>query len=111
MKCVKYIPIITKDKSTRVRVSDVQAIERDYRKLKVITAEEQYEIYGKIDDVTDYLDSRFYSCMAGCIINLDQVEAMEEREIEFFGGYNMVMGRENFARTRHAYNDHIRNGS
>ncbi|NLD10882.1 LytTR family transcriptional regulator DNA-binding domain-containing protein [Aminicella lysinilytica] len=111
MKCVKYIPIITRDKSTRVRVSDVQAIERDHRKLKVITAEEEYEIYGKIEEVTDYLDSRFYTCMAGCIINLDQVESMEERKIEFFGGNNMVMGRENFAKTRQVYNEHIRNGS
>lgn len=105
---VEYIPIITRDKSVRVKLSDVLLIERDRRKLKVVTDKKEYEMYAKINDIADHLDNRFYPCMAGCIINLDQIESMENLVIKFFNGYNTVVGRDSFVRTRQVYNAHIR---
>jgi len=104
----EYIPVITRDRSVKVRVSDVVMIERDNRKLKVITDSSEYEIYEKIDKVRDVLDERFYPCMSGCIINMDKISSMEKMVISFDDGRRMILGRDNYIRTRQAFNARMR---
>lgn len=103
-----YIPVITRDKSIRVKVSDVVMIERANRKLKVITDNSEYEIYEKIDKVRDMLDDRFYPCLSGCIINMDKVSSMEKMTINFDGGRKIIIGRDSYIRTRQAFNARMR---
>lgn len=106
---VEYIPIITRAKSEKIKTSDVIMIERENRKVKVVTDDKkEYVLYGKLDNIKPFLDDRFYPCMAGCLINLDKVRSMEKMVIRFEGGKDLMVGRDNFIRTRQVFNARIR---
>lgn len=46
--------------------------------------------------------------MSTCIINLDKVESMEKSTVKFESGRNMIVGRDNFIKTRQVYNAYLR---
>ena len=105
----EYIPIITRGSSAKIKVSDVVLIEKENRKLKFITDDDtEYCLYGKMDEIAPLLDERFYPCMSTCIINLDKVESMEKSIVKFESGRNMIVGRDNFIKTRQVYNAYLR---
>ena len=107
----KYLPIITRQSSTRAKVDDLVMIEREGRKLHVIAEKENWTYNGKIKDAWMYLDKRFYNCLSGCIINFEKVEKMEDNRIYFVNGLQYAIGRDNFMRTKRAYNAYMRRKS
>lgn len=99
----KAIPVITKSYTANVKVKDIVKIERYNRKINIVTDKGDYWFYGKIDNMTQYLDDRFYPCIQGCYINFDRVESMANQMIFFDNGCQYSLGRTNYIRTRQVY--------
>ncbi|MGF6376200.1 DNA-binding LytR/AlgR family response regulator [Clostridiales Family XIII bacterium PM5-7] len=98
-----YIPIICGKEAAKVKVSDILMIERENRKLHVITQDKAYAYYEKIQNVEPMLDGRFYPCLKGCYINLDHVTGMANQTITFDNGTEYNLGKENFIKAKQTY--------
>ena len=107
----EYLPIITRKCSTRAKVDDLIMIERTGRKISVTADGNKWTYNGNIQDAWMYLDKRFYNCLRGCIINFEKVEIMKDNQIIFVNGLRITIGRDNFNRTRQAYNAYLRRKS
>jgi len=91
-----YIPVITKSEIAKVFVDSVMLIEQELRKTHIYTVEDEYFPYGKIDELSKYLDKRFFKCHQSCIINMEKVVKMREQTVFFENGLKVVMGRDKF---------------
>ncbi len=98
-----YISIISGKVAARIKVSDVVFIERNCRKLRIVTDDEEYSYYEKIENISPLLDDRFYPCLKGCYINLEKVTSMSEQCIRFENGKMFNLGRENFIKAKQRY--------
>ncbi len=104
----QYIPIISGKETARVRISDVVLIERDRRKLHVVTKDRQFHYYEKIENVENLLDSRFFPCLKGCYVNLEHISCMSEQSIYFDNGYVYTLGRGNFIKAKQKYKGYLK---
>ena len=75
----------------------------------IVTEKETYCSYDKIKNVEKYLDGRFYYCLKTIIINFQQVSVMRDQTIYFKNGDNILLGRQNYIRTRQAFAVYIKN--
>lgn len=98
-----YISIISGKVAARVKVSDVVFIERNRRKLHIVTDKDEYDYYEKLENIEPLLDGRFYPCLKGCYINLEKVTSMAEQSIQFENGEVFNLGRENFIKAKQRY--------
>lgn len=105
---LNYIMIMSGSESARVRVSDVVLIERNRRKLRIITDYRIYDFYGKMEAIEPMLDERFFPCLKGCYINFERVVRMTEQSIFFDNGMVYSLGRENFLRTKHQFKEYLK---
>lgn len=104
-----YIVILTSNLAARIKTSDIVYIERDKRKIRVVTDTEAYEYYEKVENIEPYLDRRFFPCLKGCYINLEKVVSMRGQKITFEGGQVIYLGRENFVKTMQYYKIYLKN--
>lgn len=100
---VKYVPVISRKETAKVSVSDIIMIERDKRKLHIVTDQKEYQIYERIENVAPLLDEGFYSCLKGFYINLSRVKSMADQQIIFDNGMIYSLGRDNFIRAKQRY--------
>ena len=105
----KYILVLTSNIAAKVKVKDIVYIERDKRKLRLVTDLEEYEYYEKIENIETLLDGRFFPCLKGCYINLEKVVSMRDQKITFEGGQILYLGRENFLKTMQYYKIYLKN--
>lgn len=105
----QYIPIISGSHAAKVKVGDIIMIERNRRKLHIITGHREYQYYEKMENVELLLDDRFYPCLKGCYINLERISSMEDQRIFFDNGLVYDLGRENFIKTKQKYRGYLRN--
>jgi len=109
----RYIPMITRGRVSRIPLDEIIYIMKVHRKVRIVTREQQYEYYERLENLMQYLDSRFYTCLKGTVINLDKVERMEERpeerRIYFLNGEYLLIGRDNFIRTKQRYAAWLKN--
>ena len=96
MENKKYIPIINRSEASKVFVDSVLMIEQELRKIIIYTDDDRYSRYGKIDELSIYLDDRFFKCHQSYFINLDKVVKMREQTIYFENGVQIMLGREKF---------------
>ncbi len=105
----EYILVMTPTIAARIKISDIVFIERDKRKIRIVTDVESYEYYEKIENIEPLLDSRFFPCLKGCYINLEKVVSMRDQKITFTGGQVVYLGRENFVKTMQYYKIYLKN--
>ena len=98
-----YIPIITRKEATKVNVSEIMYIETELRVVNIYTGNRAYRFYGKIDDVTKYLNGNFYRCHKSCILNLEKIVRMEDGIFYFSGGTTLRVGKNKYQHTRNYY--------
>ncbi|MDD6155286.1 MAG: LytTR family transcriptional regulator DNA-binding domain-containing protein [Eubacteriales bacterium] len=106
-----YIPVINRSRSTKVPTDSIVLLKNDKKRLTINTEDnEEYSMYGGLENVEDYLDTRFYPCIKGTYLNLAKIVDMDVRyhEITFENGYKFYLGRDSFTRTRQRYNAYIR---
>ena len=107
---ISYIPVISRPVSGRIRVSDLNMVRRDARRIGyyIEAQEEPFWVYDKIDHVSQYLDDRFYRCTQGCYVNFDNVRSMRDQKVLFTDGCELYVGRNNFVRMRQCFNRYLR---
>ncbi|MGN0658358.1 MAG: LytTR family transcriptional regulator DNA-binding domain-containing protein [Emergencia sp.] len=103
-----YLSIISGSENARIRVSDIVMIQRNRRKLRVVTGQREFEYYEKIENVEPLLDDRFYPCLKGCYVNMERISFMADQSICFDNGVCYNMGRENYIRTKQKYKQFLR---
>ena len=99
----KYVPLVTKQCVRKILLDEIVYIMKKSRKIEIVTEQERYEFYERMDAVVPLLDRRFYPCLQNCMINLDKVSRMEQQVIYLVNGDSIPMGRDNFVRTRQQY--------
>ncbi len=107
----EYLLILTASVTARIRIKDIVYIERDKRKIHVVTDLEEYEYYEKMENIKPLLDTRFFPCLKGLYINLEKVASMREQKITFEGGQVLFLGRENYLKTAQYYKFYLKNSA
>lgn len=105
----RYVLVLTQSVAARINIEDIVFIERDRRKIRIVTNMEEYEYYEKMENIEPLLDGRFFPCLRGCYINLEKVVSMREQRITFEGGHTVYLGRENFLKTLQYYKIYLKN--
>lgn len=105
-----FIDVIRKNYIERVSIDDILYIERNKRKVRIVTTDQTHEFYTTMEEVVEKLDNRFYLCLKYCAINFDRVIKMQEQVVYFDTGDTYFLGKDNYGRTKqryHAYIKHI----
>lgn len=105
----RYLVVSNEKIVAQVKIKDILWIERNLRKIRIVTTQETYEYYERIENVQPLLDQRFYPCLRGCYINFDQVKSMQEQKIIFDERNIFYLGRANFIKTRQAFKNYLKN--
>jgi len=103
-----YIPVITKKESCIVRIKEILYVEKDLRLVKIHTSERVYTFYGKLEDIMEYLDDRFYRCHRSCIVNFEKIISMEGGNFYLEGGETLRVGQNNYQYTRRHYRMYLK---
>ena len=98
-----YVPLVTKNCVRKILLDEIVYVMKKKRKIIIVTDDEIYEYYGKMDEISHILDRRFFACRQGCIINLDKVLRVENQLIYVANGEPVPVGRDNFIRTKQYY--------
>lgn len=98
-----------------VRVCDIIYLEKNLRKIVVkyrcrdkselisLGRTEDFEFYGKMEDVEPYLSKNFVRCHRSYIINLNHIREIYNNRIILFGGESVFLGRDSVRRVKKAY--------
>ena len=105
----KYIPVITREYSRKVDVDDIIYLEQRQRRLAIVTADETYVCYEKIENVEKQLDNRFYHTLKKLVVNLEKVSLARDQSITFQNGAVLMLGRESYIRTKQMYIAYLKN--
>jgi hypothetical protein len=98
-----YVPVITRKGAAKVRLREILYIETELRVIVIYTANREYRFYGKLDDILQYLDGRFYRCHKSCVINLEKIVQMEDGVFFFPEGVTLRVGQNNYRLTKNHY--------
>ena len=104
----KYVPLVTKNCVRKILPGEIVYIMKKARKIMLVTDTEIYEYYGKLEQVSQILDRRFFACLNSCIINLDKVLRMENQMIYMTNGEPVPMGRDSFIRAKQYYTAYLK---
>ena len=107
MDKVKYLPIINRSDSCKLKVNDICFVTRDNKKLVFGTEDGVKRTYGKMDQLEEYLEGDFVRCMSGCIINLAKVREVKDGTIRFDNGDTLKLGREGYVRVKQKFNAYL----
>jgi len=106
---IDYIPVITREYSRKLSVSDIIMIGRNNRVINIVSEKGNFSYYESMDNVCKHLNSNFCRCMKGCVINLDKVDWMCKHEVHFSNGKKLMLARDAFTRAKKAYNEYLKN--
>lgn len=99
----KSILIKTSTAVEKLPTNEVVSVQREGRKIRIVSDEKNYIYYQKMENVEKKLPDNFYRCHGGCYINLDKVRLMEEQEVFFYNGYSIYLGRSNFIKAKQQF--------
>lgn len=106
-----YIPVITRKEASRVYIKEILYIETELRVVNIYTLNRVHRFYGKLDDVTKYLNTNFYRCHKSCILNLEKIIRMENGIFYFKGGLTLRVGQNKYQDTRNHYRKFLQQSS
>lgn len=105
---VDFISIITNKICARIRVEDIELIEQEGRKIHILTANEEFVCYDKVEALVPVLVGRsFYRAKRGLIVNFNAVSRLKDQEIFFESGRSYALGRNNYIKTRKAFKNYL----
>ncbi len=93
----------------KVNTKEIFVVERNGRKLTVVTEEMTYSYYDRIQNVEPSLSSNFIKCHTGCFINLHKIKSIKNQTIVMDNGYVVVLGKNNFTKVKQYYRAYIQN--
>lgn len=83
-----------------VNKEDIVYLEQSGRKLMINTANDEFSVYGNMDDYERRLGEGFFRCHSFCIVNLNKISAIEDFQIDFIGGLRVYLGRSNIQKLK-----------
>lgn len=107
MSNVRYLPVISRNESCKLRESDICYIIRDRRRLNFETVLGEMHSYGSMDDLEGMLGPDFYRCMSGCIINITRIKDMKDDAVLFENGKYCKMGRDTYRKVKQKFNTYL----
>ena len=102
-----FIPFVNRSETSKIYIDRIMLIEQELRKINIVTDEGQYSRYGKIAELSEYLDGRFLRCHNSYIINMDKVVKMREQTIFFENGFSIMMGRDKFLFAKQSFANYM----
>lgn len=101
LKCRHYVK--------KLFYEDIILIEKCYRNILFMTADDMIKIRGNSDDLKEYAGRcrDFYICHSYLAVNLKYVSSMEDGVISFVNGAERSLGRKNFTRARAVFSKYI----
>ena len=104
----QFISIISASQCARIRISDIELLEQEGRRLHVVTPERDYSFYGSLNSIAISLaDRAFYRALQGLIINFDHVKDITGISINFISGQSITLGRNAINKTKRAYKRYL----
>lgn len=103
-----FIPVITKEYSRKVAISDILYIEQRQRRLTIVTVDGTYVCAGHLKNIEERLDKRFYHSLKSLVLNMDMVEVAINQSIFFCNGSSLMLSRESYIRTKQYYTAYLR---
>lgn len=104
----RYIPVITKHYSCKIKTDDIVYIQQQQKKLVIVTDDETYSYYEKIENVLECLDGKFFRIMKKLVVNLDKISMVKEQQVRFLNGEDIYLGKDNYVKTKQKYTAHLR---
>lgn len=104
-----YIPVITRGYSRKVNIDEVLYLEQRQRRLAIVTTEDTYVCYERIEHLEKFLDERFFHPMKKIVVNLDKIMIAENQKITFVDGSVLSMGRESYIKTKQMFSAYLKN--
>lgn len=105
----KFVPVITKQYSRKVNVKDIVYIQQQQRRLAIVTDDEIFLCYERMDNIMDNLDERFFRVMKKLTVNMDKVLMAKEQHLIFENGMSIYLGKENYVKVKQKFARHLRN--
>lgn len=88
-----FIEIICDKKKIMINMSEILYIERNSRKIRIVTKNENYECYDTLKSMQERLPKNFVRCHTGYIANMDYVTSIHSRYLVLKDGTNISIGR------------------
>ncbi|HKM28863.1 MAG TPA: LytTR family DNA-binding domain-containing protein [Anaerovoracaceae bacterium] len=103
-----FIDVVKRRYIERVPIDKILYVERNKRKVRIVTTDQTHEFYTTMEEVVEKLDNRFYLCLKYCAINFERVTKMEDQVIYFDTGDTYLLGKDNYGRTKQRYYAYIK---
>ena len=106
----KFVPVVNRTNCCKVFLSDIVYIQADGRRVKIVTPSQVFYIYAKISDISLYFEGeqRFFQCTQRIVINLDYVFSVRNQTISFINGFEFLIGRTSYLKTKQAFIDYMK---
>jgi DNA-binding LytR/AlgR family response regulator len=98
-----FIPIFTRQETTKVYLNDIIHIRHSLRTTEIFTRARRYRFYKGIGELMPMLDGRFLRCYCSSVINLEKVESARNGVFHMEGGEAILMSRDKFQAARKIY--------
>ena len=104
----EFISVISSNHCARIRISDIEIIEQEGRRLHVVTPERDYSFYGSLNSiVTSLVDRAFYRTLQSMVINFDHVKDITGGSVNFVSGQSIILGRNAINKTKRAFKKYL----
>jgi DNA-binding LytR/AlgR family response regulator len=105
-----FLPVVNRSLSTCVPLREIIYIERKGRVIEVVTLDQKYRYYERMEVVLTYLDGHFFQCLRGTVVNLRNVLQISEQDIEFANGMHLTLSYKPYCKIKQVYSNYIMNG-
>ena len=93
----------TKSCHFRIIPSRILYVESNLRKVIIHTEKEAVEIYATMAELEQRLDSRFYRCHRGYLVNVEKVVKYDRKNIALSDGTNLILAKNRYTEFVDAY--------
>ncbi|SFR73142.1 LytR/AlgR family response regulator transcription factor [Anaeromicropila populeti] len=109
MQSVKYkrvdslISFTIRKKQFTLRQTDIIYIEKVGQKIKIVTMQEEYEIYDTVTSLENKLGYLFLRISSSTIVNMQEIAILSSRQATLKTGENLIVGRTYSKRAKSLY--------
>lgn len=108
VKTRRYLPIISRDLSQKVRIYSILYIRQETRYIRIVTDKDEIVIRGKLSDLARGLPASFDFCHSYLIIDKDRVEKLQDVRIFFDNGTSISVGKGAYIAFRKRFNEYLK---
>ena len=88
-----FIEIVCDKKKIMINMSEILYIERNSRKIRIVTKNENYECYDTLKSMQERLPKNFVRCHTGYIVNMNYVVSIHSNYLIMKDESRISIGR------------------